>query len=186
MDLQPLLIKFSRDAILKFLMGLDADSAGPAWASIRRDVDYCSDILCWRFRKPVFHKLLLPLEIWERYHFNKATARIHSVIDEGIAKTVAGGGVHELRRYFGNDLVKVRWAILELIMAGTHTTTSWIVHALYQLSRNRRDWDALAAEINQLGGKIPTTAEQLDSLQMLTAVLNESKSISLEHRLFQS
>lgn len=58
-DLQPRLIDFSKDAVLGFLMGLDAEVAGAKWASIRAAADYCSEVIYWRFRKIFIQRCLV-------------------------------------------------------------------------------------------------------------------------------
>lgn len=87
------------------------------------------------------------------------------------------GFIEHLLQVMGHDPVKVRWEILELIGAGTDTTASLLVHALYELARHPGDWWALKNEVAELNGRKPTEAEMQD-MRILNAVINESKTAS--------
>lgn len=190
-DYQDDIINFSKDLVLGFLMGYERNVSRVEWAAIREDADYCSSIIYRRFRKTALESLLFWRTCKEAICFPRAARRIHEAIDAGIKCAVVArdeatspdlqrkyqdrfGVIEHLLKSFGDDKIKVRWEVLELIGAGTDTTASLMIHILYNLSRRLELWDRLQQEIGRLNGRKPKY-EDLEALSLLNAIIKESK-----------
>lgn len=194
-DYQNMLISFSKDVVLGFLMGLDAEVSEVKWDSIRKDADYCSYTIYRRFRKTFLERLFFHETVKEAICFPRAARRIHHVIDDGIEEAVMArstaerlggkaweqyksryGFIQHLLERFENNKSQVRWEILEIIGAGTDTTASLLVHTLYHLSRQSDLWKALWREVEEeLGGRRPNESD-LEKMKLLNYVIKESMS----------
>lgn len=85
------------------------------------------------------------------------------------------GVIDHMLHAFQGDRTKLRWALLELIGAGTDTTASLMVHALYHLSRRPSVWKDLKREVEQILNDRKPIVDDFTSMPYLDAIIKESR-----------
>ncbi|KAH0494651.1 hypothetical protein TgHK011_008242 [Trichoderma gracile] len=74
-----------------------------------------------------------------------------------------------------DDLVKIRYEVLGLLLAGRDTAASTLSSLLYLVARRPDIWTKLQTEIRCLGGRKPIYSD-IKGLKYLRQVIDESES----------
>lgn len=119
--------------------------------------------------------------------FNAACKVVHAWADRYVEQWLRDRGCQKSQKPLGGnskyvcleqiadqvrDPRRLRDEMLNVLLAGRDTTAGLLSNAFHVLSRHPDVWKKLRAEIDTLGGRLPTY-EDLKSLKYLKCVLNE-------------
>lgn len=188
-DLQRLFFNFTIDNSTEFLLGRSLNcQTNPAMAYFSEAWDHAEGCLAGRVR---LGKLVSVVDGLQRdASFEKACDTVHMFIDSYIADTLREARGQKrtqeaanTRRYnllselsaVCRDPEQLRSELLNVLLAARDTTAGLLSSIFYFVARSPEVWGALAAEVDQLEGKVPDY-DTLKSMRVLRSIVDESKS----------
>ncbi|KAH0162660.1 cytochrome P450, partial [Aureobasidium melanogenum] len=184
-DLQKLFFSMTLDSATEFLFGQSVGAQGAGHDSeadrFQRAFDFAQHQMPDRNRLGVMN-LFIP-----NAKFNAACKVVHAWADRYVEQWLRDRGCQKSQKPPGGnskyvcleqiadqvrDPRRLRDEMLNVLLAGRDTTAGLLSNAFHVLSRHPDVWKKLRAEIDTLGGRLPTY-EDLKSLKYLKCVLNE-------------
>ncbi|GLF93340.1 cytochrome P450 [Streptomyces yaizuensis] len=159
------------------------DIGRPAVEAVRRDLPVILKNMLLRAASP---RLFDRLPIRPNRDFDRATARMRSVIDTVVASTRRAGrtGQPDLLSLLldardeetGAGLTdeEVRDELVTILFAGTETTASTLAWAFHELARHPEIERQVVAEVDEVVGRRPVTAADIPRLTTVRRVLDET------------
>lgn len=186
-DLQGLFLRLTLDIATEFLFGTSTNSLAPSNSddsSIKfaKSFDYCSDPLKDASMWDIW-KVFLP-----DWQYRRECRSVHEFADTLIEKSLPMHASYESKKASSaaaqyvflyelmsqtSDKVKIRYELLNILVAGRDTTASLLSIVWLQLSKHPEILARLREDVDALDGEIPSL-EQLRNMKYLRAVLNES------------
>ena len=192
-DVQRLFFNLTIDNATEFLLGRSINcQTNPAMSYFSEAWDHAEGCLTGRVRLGKLVGLVDGLRT--DAGFEKACDTVHAFVDSYIADTLAqgqnkesavgddGGDAVKTRRYnllselsaVCRDPAQLRSELLNVLLAARDTTAGLLSSILYFVARHADVWAALAAEVEQLEGRVPDY-DRLKRMRVLRSIIDESK-----------
>jgi cytochrome P450 len=187
-DLQRLFFNLTIDNSTEFLLGRSINcQTNPSMTYFSEAWDHAEGCLTGRVR---LGKVVGLIDRFKKDEsFEKACDTVHTFVDSYIAETLQQGqnkanddAAAKTRRYnllselsaVCRDPAQLRSELLNVLLAARDTTAGLLSSIFYFVARHSDVWAALAAEVDQLEGKVPDY-DTLKRMRVLRSIIDESK-----------
>jgi len=187
-DLQRLFFNLTIDNSTEFLLGRSINcQTNPSMTYFSEAWDQAEGCLTGRVRLGKVVGLIDRLKKDES--FEKACDTVHTFVDSYIAETLQQGqnkaaddaAAAKTRRYnllselsaVCRDPAQLRSELLNVLLAARDTTAGLLSSIFYFVARHPDVWAALAAEVDQLEGKVPDY-DTLKRMRVLRSIIDET------------
>lgn len=188
-DLQRLFFNLTIDNSTEFLLGRSINcQTNPSMTYFSEAWDHAEGCLTGRVR---LGKVVGLIDRFKKdENFKKACDTVHTFVDSYIAETLQQGQnkaaddatAAKTRRYnllselsaVCRDPAQLRSELLNVLLAARDTTAGLLSSIFYFVARHPDVWAALAAEVDQLEGKVPDY-DTLKRMRVLRSIIDESK-----------
>lgn len=183
-DLQELFFRLTIDSATEFLFGESTNCLAPGTAT-EINTEFAAAFNRSQAEIGQSSRSHGFTSYFSRRQFKKDAKYVHDFVDRYVARRLESRKFQDTKeatdeRYiFLHELVKeiqdplqIRSELLNVLLAGRDTTASLLSNVWFVLAKRPDIWAKLRAEVEQLGGELPTY-EQLKGMKYLKAVLNE-------------